>query len=48
MRGAVNVEQLRDNLKVLDLTLTSDGMTAISALACGMRIINPPQRPVWD
>ena len=46
--GAVNVEQLRDNLKVLDVTLTSDEMAAISALARGMRIVDPPHGPAWD
>jgi 2,5-diketo-D-gluconate reductase B len=46
--GAVNVEQLRDNLKVLDVSLTSDEMSAISALARGMRIVNPPHGPAWD
>jgi 2,5-diketo-D-gluconate reductase B len=46
--GVVNVEQLRDNLKVLDVTLTSDEMTAVSALARGMRIVNPPHGPAWD
>src|SRR6185436_17169440 len=33
--GVANVEQLRENLKVLDVTLTSDEMNAISALARG-------------
>lgn len=46
--GAVNVEQLRENLKVLDFSLTSDEMNAISALARGMRIVNPPHGPAWD
>jgi diketogulonate reductase-like aldo/keto reductase len=46
--GAVNVEQLRDNLKVLDVTLTSSEMSAISALARGMRVVNPPHGPAWD
>jgi 2,5-diketo-D-gluconate reductase B len=46
--GVVNVEQLRDNLKVLEVTLTSDEMTAISALARGQRIVNPPHSPAWD
>jgi diketogulonate reductase-like aldo/keto reductase len=46
--GAVSVEQLRENLKVLDVTLTSDEMSAISALARGMRVVNPPHGPVWD
>ena len=46
--GAVNVEQLRENLKVLDFTLTDDEMNAISALARGMRIVNPPHGPAWD
>jgi diketogulonate reductase-like aldo/keto reductase len=46
--GAVNVGQLRDNLKVLDVALTSDEMSAISALARGTRIVNPPHGPAWD
>jgi 2,5-diketo-D-gluconate reductase B len=43
--GVQNVEQLRENLKVLDVTLTSDEMAAISALARGMRVVNPPHGP---
>jgi 2,5-diketo-D-gluconate reductase B len=46
--GVQNVEQLRDNLKVLDITLTSDEMAAISALARGLRIVDPPHGPTWD
>ena len=46
--GAVNVEQLRENLEVLDVTLTHDEMAAISALARGTRIVNPPHSPAWD
>ena len=46
--GAQNVEQLRENLKVLDFTLTNDEMAAISALARGMRIVNPKHGPAWD
>ena len=46
--GAQNVEQLRDNLKALDITLTSDEMAAISALARGKRIVDPPHGPAWD
>ena len=46
--GVQNVEQLRDNLKVLDVTLTRDEMSAISALARGMRVVNPPHGPAWD
>lgn len=46
--GAVNVEQLRDNLKVLDVTLTHDEMAALSALARGTRIVDPPHGPSWD
>jgi 2,5-diketo-D-gluconate reductase B len=46
--GVQNVEQLRENLKVLEVTLTSDEMTAISALARGMRVVNPPHSPAWD
>src|SRR5215510_9244849 len=46
--GAQNVEQLRENLKVLDVALTSAEMAAISALARGTRIVNPPHSPAWD
>ena len=41
-------QQLRENLKVLDFTLTNDEMNAISALARGVRIVNPPHGPTWD
>lgn len=46
--GAVNVEQLRENLKVLEVALGNDEMAAISALARGTRIVNPPHSPAWD
>ncbi len=46
--GVLNVDQLRENLKVLDVTLTNDEMSAISALARGTRIVDPPHSPVWD
>jgi 2,5-diketo-D-gluconate reductase B len=46
--GAQNIEQLRENLKVLDVKLTNDEMAAISGLARGTRIVNPPHGPVWD
>ena len=46
--GVQNVEQLRENLKVLDVTLTQDEMAAIGALARGTRIVNPPHSPAWD
>ena len=46
--GAQSVEQLRDNLKVLDVALTNEEMAAISALARGTRIVNPPHGPSWD
>ncbi|MBM3342945.1 MAG: aldo/keto reductase [Betaproteobacteria bacterium] len=46
--GAQTVEQLRDNLKVLDVKLSADEMAAISALARGTRIVNPPHGPKWD
>jgi 2,5-diketo-D-gluconate reductase B len=46
--GALNVEQLRENLKVLDVTLNGEEMAAISALARGTRIVNPPHSPAWD
>ncbi len=46
--GALNVGQLRENLKVLEVTLTEDEMATISALARGTRIVDPPHSPVWD
>jgi len=46
--GALNVEQLRENLKVLEVKLTNDEMAAISALARGTRIVDPPHSPAWD
>jgi 2,5-diketo-D-gluconate reductase B len=46
--GVQNVGQLRENLKVLDVKLTNDEMAAISALARGTRIVNPPHGPAWD
>ena len=46
--GVVNVAQLRENLKVLEVKLTNDEMDAISALARGTRIVNPPHSPAWD
>jgi 2,5-diketo-D-gluconate reductase B len=46
--GALNVEQLRENLKVLEVTLTNDEMAAISALARGTRVVDPPHSPTWD
>jgi diketogulonate reductase-like aldo/keto reductase len=46
--GVLNVEQLRENLKVLEVSLTGDEMAAISALARGTRIVNPPHSPAWD
>lgn len=46
--GAQSVEQLRDNLKVLDVKLTKDEMDAIAALPRGTRIVNPPHGPAWD
>ena len=46
--GVQNVEQLRQNLKVLDVRLTDDEMAAISALARGTRIVNPKHGPTWD
>ena len=46
--GVQNVEQLRENLKVLDVTFTNDEMAAISALARGTRIVNPKHAPAWD
>jgi diketogulonate reductase-like aldo/keto reductase len=46
--GVQNVEQLRENLKVLEVALTKDEMAAISALARGTRIVDPPHGPAWD
>ena len=46
--GVQSVEQLRENLKVLDFTLTSAEMAALSALARGTRIVNPKHGPDWD
>jgi len=46
--GALNVEQLRENLKVLEVSLTDDEMAAVSALARGTRIVDPPHSPAWD
>jgi len=46
--GVQNVEQLRENLKVLDVTLAKDEMAAIFALARGTRIVDPPHGPKWD
>jgi 2,5-diketo-D-gluconate reductase B len=46
--GAQNVEQLRENLKALDFTLSNDEMAAISALARGTRVVNPKHGPAWD
>jgi diketogulonate reductase-like aldo/keto reductase len=46
--GVQNIEQLRDNLRVLDFTLTKDEMAAISALARGTRVVNPKHGPAWD
>ena len=46
--GVQNVDQLRENLKVLDVALTNEEMAAISALARGTRIVNPPHSPAWD
>ena len=46
--GVANVAQLRENLKVLEVALAQDEMDAISALARGTRIVNPPHSPAWD
>lgn len=46
--GALTVEQLRENLKVLEVRLTHDEMDAIFALARGTRIVDPPHSPAWD
>jgi 2,5-diketo-D-gluconate reductase B len=46
--GVQNIGQLRENLKVLDFTLTNDEMAAISALARGTRVVNPKHGPAWD
>jgi len=44
----VDLLLMRENLKVLDFTLTNDEMAAISALARGTRIVNPKHGPAWD
>lgn len=46
--GAVDVGQLRENLKVLEVALTDAEMAAISARARGTRIVDPPHGPAWD
>lgn len=46
--GARTVDHLRENLAVLDLTLSEDEMAAIAGLERGERIIDPPHAPVWD
>lgn len=46
--GAKNVDHLRENLAVLDLTLSDDEMAAVADLERGQRIIDPPHGPVWD
>jgi 2,5-diketo-D-gluconate reductase B len=46
--GAQTVAQLRENLKVLEATLTPDEMAEISALERGTRIVNPAHSPAWD
>lgn len=46
--GVMTVEQLRENLKVLEVTLTNEEMAAISRLARGTRIVDPPHSPAWD
>jgi 2,5-diketo-D-gluconate reductase B len=46
--GVQKAEQLRENLKVLEVGLSNDEMAAISALARGTRIVNPPHSPAWD
>jgi len=46
--GVQNLQQWRENLKVLEVKLTNEEMAAISALARGTRIVNPRHGPVWD
>ena len=46
--GVQTVEQLRENLKVLEFTLTNAEMAAITALGRGTRIVDPPHSPAWD
>jgi len=46
--GVQNLQQWRENLKVLDVRLGSDEMAAISALARGTRIVDPKHGPAWD
>ena len=46
--GVQNLQQWRENLKVLDVRLGSDEMAAISALARETRIVDPKHGPAWD
>lgn len=46
--GAKTVDHLRENLTVLDLTLSEEEMAAVSGLERGERIIDPPHAPMWD
>lgn len=46
--GVQSVEQLRENLKVLELSLTNEEVAAISALTRGTRVVDPPHSPAWD
>lgn len=46
--GARTVEQLRDNLGALDFALDQAEMQAVSGLARGRRIVDPPHGPQWD
>lgn len=46
--GARTADHLRENLAVLDLTLSEDEMAAVTGLERGERIIDPPHGPVWD
>ena len=46
--GVQNLQQWRENLKVLEVRLANDEMAAISALARGTRIVDPKHGPAWD
>lgn len=46
--GVQNLQQWRENLKVLEVRLANDEMAAISALARGTRIVDPKHGPDWD
>lgn len=43
-----NVDRLHENLAALEFTLTNDEMAAITRLARGLRVVDPPHAPTWD